>query len=150
MRLSNPFSLRAETGTIGAPSRKLPRRNSLISDWTNSNQSFSTRSILVRAMIPLDIPKSEQICRCSFVCGIMPSSAAITIMTKSIPAAPETIFLMNFSWPGTSTMPRVCPEGKLSEANPNSIVMPLSYSSFKRSVSMPVSALINVVFPWST
>jgi len=82
---------------MGAPSKKVPWRNSVISDFTSSSQSFSTRSILVRAMMPLAIPKREQICKCSFVCGMIPSSAAMTIMTKSMPAAPETIFLINFS-----------------------------------------------------
>ncbi len=47
--------------------------------------------------MPLRIPSSVQMSRCSLVWGMMPSSAAITSSTKSIPVAPATMFLTNFS-----------------------------------------------------
>jgi len=43
---------------------------------------------------------------------MIPSSAAITKINKSIPVAPATIFLINLSCPGTSTIPASIPEGK--------------------------------------
>ena len=46
-------------------------------------------------------------------------------------------------------MPRCCPLGRSRNANPSSIVMPRRFSSFNRSVLMPVSALISAVLQWS-
>ena len=43
-----------------------------------------------------------------------------------------------------------CPPGSLSQAKPRSMAMPRSFSSCKRSGSMPVNALISVDLPWST
>src|SRR5688572_4026000 len=57
---------------------------------------------------------------------------------------------MNRSWPGTSTMLISWPFGSVSQAKPRSIVIPRSFSSWSRSGSIPVSALISVDFPWST
>ena len=69
--------------------------------------------------------------------------------TASTPEAPDTIFFTNFSCPGTSTIPTRWPLGRSSHAKPNSMVMPLSFSSLSLSVSMPVTALIRLVLPWS-
>ena len=88
-------------------------------------------------------------CRCSRVWGITPSSAAITSTTRSIPPTPATMVLTNRSWPGTSTIPARVPSGRLRNANPSSMEMPRSFSSFRRSVSVPVRALTSVVLPWS-
>ena len=41
--------------------------------------------------------------KCSRVCGITDSSAAMTSRTQSMPLAPASMFRMNRSWPGTST-----------------------------------------------
>ena len=75
-------------------------------------------SILVRATNPFRIPRRVQIWRCSRVCGMTPSSAAITITTRSMPAAPATMFRTNRSWPGTSTTPEdpAVGEGQRGEA----------------------------------
>ena len=89
------------------------------------------------------------IARCSRVCGMTPSSAATTSSTTSMPVAPATIWRTNFSWPGTSTTPIVRPLGRSSRAKPSSMVMPRSFSSGRRSGSVPVSALTSADLPWS-
>ena len=43
--------------------------------------------------------------RCSSVCGMIPSSAAITSSARSMPDAPATMVRTKSSWPGTSTTP---------------------------------------------
>ena len=144
-----PALVTEETSAMGASARKVSDKYSETSSRTSSSQSASTISTLVRTTIPCLIFRSEQISRCSRVCGMTPSSAAITRATRSIPVAPATIFLTNFSWPGTSTIPSILPSGKARWAKPSSMVIPRSFSSFKRSVSIPVSALISDVFPWS-
>src|SRR5207247_6816499 len=60
-----------------------------------------------------------------------------------------SIFLMNFSCPGTSTkaMRKFCASSRC--AKPRSIDMPRRFSSSKRSVSIPVNARTSAVFPWS-
>ncbi len=146
---SFPWRVTEEKGIIGAFSRKVPFRNSSTSLLTRESHSSSTRSIFVKTTTPSLIPNNSQIARCSFVWGIIPSSAAMTKITKSIPEAPATIFLIKRSWPGTSTMLARIPEGSRSLAKPISMVIPLSFSSFKRSVSIPVKALTRAVFPWS-
>ena len=67
-----------------------------------------------------------------------------------MPPTPISMFLMNRSWPGTSTMLTSRPLGKSSHANPSSIVIPRSFSARSRSGSMPVRAWMSVDFPWST
>ncbi len=49
--------------------------------------------------------------RCSRVCGMTPSSAAITSITKSMPVAPASMLCTRPSWPGTSTKPMISPLG---------------------------------------
>ena len=144
---STPSPVADETGKMGAPSRKEPSRKPEISSRTMSSQSASTMSVLVSATKPERMPRSEHISRCSRVWGIMPSSAAMTSMTKSTPAAPATMFLTKRSWPGTSTMPRRSPPGRSTQAKPSSMVMPRRFSSSRRSQSMPVSARTSEVFP---
>ena len=73
----------------------------------------------------------------------------MTSMTASMPAAPATIWRMNFSCPGTSTMLTVFPDGSVKGAKPSSIVMPRFFSSDRRSQSTPVRRLTSVVLPWS-
>ena len=94
---SSPSPVTEETSTTGAPSRKPSERYSDTSSLTRSSQSSSTISILVSTTIPCLIFKSSHISRCSLVCGITPSSAAITNATRSIPVAPATMFFTNFS-----------------------------------------------------
>ena len=57
----------------------------------------STRSIFVSATTPLRTPIKDMISRCSMVCGMMPSSAAITRIARSIPETPATIVRTNLS-----------------------------------------------------
>ncbi len=132
---------------MGAFSINVPLTVSFISSSTISIHSASTRSTLVIAMIPLLIPNIFRISKCSNVWGIMPSSAAITSNTKSIPPIPANIFLINLSWPGTSIIPILIPLGFGMLVKPKSMVIPRFFSSFKRSVSLPVKALIKLVFP---
>ena len=49
--------------------------------------------------------------RCSRVCGMTPSSAAMTRTTKSMPVAPASMLCTRPSWPGTSTKPMISPLG---------------------------------------
>jgi hemoglobin-like flavoprotein len=80
-----------------------------ISARTSSMRARSTRSIFVSAIAPCVMPSNCTIARCSRVCGITPSSAAITISAKSIPHAPAAIVCTSFSWPGTSMKPSTSP-----------------------------------------
>ena len=145
----SPWPVTAETGMMGAFSRKVPRVNSLTSSVASSSISSSTRSTLVKTTSPWRTPSSVQISMCSRVWGMTPSSAAITMATMSIPVAPATMFFTNFSWPGTSTTPKCWPLGRSRWAKPSSMVIPRSFSSFRRSVSIPVTARTRDVLPWS-
>jgi hypothetical protein len=48
-------------------------------------------SALVRATTPCCTPSRSMTARCSTVCGITPSSAAITRRKRSMPVAPATM-----------------------------------------------------------
>ncbi len=142
-----PSPVREETVTMGDPSKNVPFTNSLTSSSTNWASSRSAKSTLLTTTKPFLTANNLQISKCSLVWGIIPSSAATTKATRSMPHAPATMCLTNFSCPGTSTIPILKPLGRTREANPSSIVIPLSFSSFNRSVSIPVSALIKAVLP---
>ena len=114
---------------------------------TISSHSSSTRSHLFKTTRMFSTPRRRKIARCSLVCGIIPSSAAITRRTRSIPTTPAVILEINFSCPGTSMIPTRSPSVKSIHVNPRSIVIPRAFSSFRRSVSLPVNALISVVLP---
>ncbi len=144
---SRPSPVTEETASTGASSRNVPETKSLTSSVTISSHSFSTRSFLVKTTSPFLIPRRRHISMCSVVWGIIPSSAATTRTTRSIPMAPATMFFTKRSWPGTSTTPTCRPEGRERRAKPSSIVMPRSFSSFSLSVSIPVRALTRAVFP---
>ena len=146
----SPSPVAADTFTTGADSRNVPFSSSRISSSTSSSHSSSTRSHLLRTIILFSIPSSPRISMCSLVCGMIPSSAAITSITRSIPTTPATMLLMKRSCPGTSIIPARSPFGRSKYVKPRSIVMPLLCSSSHRSVFLPVSALISVVLPWST
>ena len=145
-----PSPVYAETHIMGLPSRKVPFARSFTSCFIMSSHSSSTMSFLVMTIRPSFMPSSVSMLRCSTVCGMKPSSAATTSIARSIPPAPASMFFMNFSCPGTSTMPACVPSGHSMCAKPSSIVMPRFFSSARRSVSMPVSAFISAVLPWST
>jgi hypothetical protein len=138
-----------ETAMRGESSRKVPLRKPPTSSRTSSSQSASTRSVLVKATSPRSTPRSWQMERCSLVWGMTPSSAATTSMTRSIPPAPASMFFTNRSWPGTSTTPQSMSPPRGRWAKPRSMVMPRSFSSLSRSVSMPVRAFTRAVLPWS-
>ena len=83
---------------IGASLRKVFDTSSRNSNSIKSIQSKSLiKSVFVIAIIPFFNPRSFKICKCSFVCGIIPSSAATTRSAISIVDTPATIFLINFS-----------------------------------------------------
>ena len=103
--------------------------------------SRSTRSALVSTTMPCAIPSRRQISKCSRVWGLMDSSAAITSRTRSMPPTPASMFLTKRSWPGTSTKPMRSSGVRSRCAKPRSMEMPRRFSSSRRSVSMPVSAL---------
>ena len=146
---SSPVPALIDTGTMGQPPRNVGASRLLTSSRTSSIQSGSARSVLVRATSPDLMRRSEQIARCSRVWGITPSSAAITSMTRSMPPTPASMFLTKRSWPGTSTISMVAPPGSSRKAKPRSMVIPRAFSSGRRSVSVPVSALTSEVLPWS-
>ncbi len=83
-----PAPVTAEHGMIAAGSRTVSRSSVRTSSVTSASQSSLTRSILVSATSARRIPSSRQMSRCSRVCGIGPSSAAMTRMQRSIPLAP--------------------------------------------------------------
>jgi len=64
-----------------------------------------------------------------------------------MPPTPASMFFTNRSCPGTSTISIVNPSGSSRNAKPRSIVMPRAFSSGRRSVSVPVSALTREVLP---
>ena len=112
IRVSIPLLDIESTSIISASSRKVPFIFSQISSFTSSLNSSSTVSDLVRTTIPFLIFKKLRISKCSTVCGITPSSAATTSKTISIPDAPANMFFINFSCPGTSTIPALLLFGK--------------------------------------
>ena len=96
---AKPGSDAAATGVrdLRAALADVPATAAVTSVVTMSTQSGSTRSHLVSAIRPRRTPSRSQISRCSRVCGITPSSAAITRTTRSRPVAPATIDLTNRS-----------------------------------------------------
>ena len=147
---SNPAPVMLEIGQTGASSRNVPRRNPLTSSTTIWRNSSSTRSILVSATSPWLTPISVRMSRCSRVWGMMPSSAAITKITTSIPCAPAAMLRMKSTWPGTSMMPRIRSSAIRHGAKPSSIVSPRCFSTARVSVSQPVRSFTRAVLPWST
>ena len=124
----NPNPASTLISTRGEFSRKVPAVNFFRSSRTNSIQSDSAKSHLVRATRPLFRPSSRRISKCSLVWGMTPSSAATTRRAISMPAEPANMFLMKRSWPGTSTTPARRPPGRSRWAKPDSMVMPRSFS----------------------
>ena len=149
----NPWSLPQNQALVrdygkgACPSSDDRFSRSCTSSTTRASHSSSTRSRLVRATTPRFTWRRSRMARCSTVCGITPSSAATTRRARSIPPTPASMFLIKRSWPGTSTMLTSLPLGRRSHANPRSIVIPRSFSSWRRSGSMPVSALMSVDLP---
>ena len=90
----------------------------------HSRRAGSTRSILVSATSPCRSPISVRMCRCSRVCGMMPSSAATTKITTSTPCAPATMLRMKSTCPGTSTTPTIRSSASRQGAKPRSMVSP--------------------------
>ena len=94
---SSPAPVAAEHGTISALSSADPESSFRTSSVTSASQSPSTRSHLVSATTPPRTPSRVRIARCSRVCGITPSSAAITSRARSTPVAPASIVRTNAS-----------------------------------------------------
>ena len=97
--------------------------------------------------MPWRMPSSSRIWRCSSLWGIQPSLAATTKSATSTAPTPASMFLMNRTWPGTSTNPTSTPEGSVVNAKPRSIVSPRVFSSASRSGSVPVRASTSVDLP---
>ena len=136
-----------ETQSTGELSSFVPLTASSTSSFTNSNKSLSTRSDLVMTTKLLRTLSKSRIAKCSKVWGITDSSAATINMAKSIAPTPDNIFFIKRSCPGTSTMLTSLPLGRFNHAKPKSIVNPRSFSSRKRSGSMPVRASMSVDLP---
>ena len=115
----------------------------------NSTHSSSTRSVFVSATTSVGMRRSSSTAKCSVVCGMTPSSAAMHRSAMSMPVEPEIIWRTNFSWPGTSTTPKVVPSSRERRAKPSSMVIPRCFSSERRSGSVPVNARISEDLPWS-
>ncbi|CAJ6204410.1 Uncharacterised protein [Burkholderia pseudomallei] len=101
----------ARVSKTGASASGEAASHARISSRTRATRAASTRSHFVSASAPCATPSSCRIDRCSRVCGITPSSAAITTSAKSIPHAPAAIVWTSFSWPGTSMKPSTSPFG---------------------------------------
>ena len=143
----SPWPVTADTGITGASSRKVPCTRAAI--WART-PGFSPRSARVRATTPRRTPSRDRIARCSLVWGMGPWSAATASSARSIPAQPESMVGINFSWPGTSTTLISRPPGRVRGAKPSSMVSPRRRSSASRSGSTPVRAFTRAVLPWST
>ena len=146
---SRPSPVRADTGTTAASAYGPPARRPRTSSAMNAAHSSSTRSRFVRATTQRAMPSSSSTARCSSVCGMTPSSAAMHRSARSMPVEPAIIWRTKRSWPGTSTTPSALPSGSSSCAKPSSMVMPRRFSSARRSGSSPVSACTSVDLPWS-
>ena len=146
----NPRPLRASVTMRGASSTAVPTKSVFMRVRDASSIDGGTVSALVTTTMKLRTPKRVKMPRCSRVCGMTPSFASTTKRTILRPGRPATIFFINFSCPGTSTIPVRVPSGRSNQAKPKSIVRPRRFSSAVRSVSIPVKAFTRVVLPWST
>ena len=99
----------AAVAKTGAPASGVGASRACTSSRTWAMRSGVARSALVRATVPCRTPSSSTMARCSRVWGITPSSAATTSSAWSMPTAPAAMVCTNFSWPGTSMMPRMSP-----------------------------------------
>ena len=145
----SPAPVRLDTGTISASAKGVPARRPRTSSAMNSAHSSSTRSVFVSATTQVRMPRSSSTARCSSVCGMMPSSAAMQRSARSMPVDPAIIWRTKRSWPGTSTTPSTVPSGSARRAKPSSMVMPRCFSSARRSGSVPVKASTSDDLPWS-
>src|SRR6185295_9774592 len=98
---------------------------------------------------PRGMPSRRQMWKCSRVWGMTDSSAATTRATASIPNAPASMLRTKRSWPGTSMNEATTPSPRSVWAKPRSMVMPRSFSSLRRSGSVPVRARTSALLPWS-
>ncbi len=133
--------------------QKVPRRNSSTSIRTTSSVSASTASDLVSTVMPRCTPSSCRMSKCSRVCGLIDSSAAITSSTSRCRPRRPACCAQNARGPGRrqNRCEAASPfaPAKSRCAKPRSMVMPRRFSSASRSASMPVSAFTSAVFPWS-
>ena len=106
---STPCPVSAETGTISAPLSEVEASSVSTSAMRSRIWSSSARSALVSATMPRSRPSRSTICRCSTVCGLMPSAADTTSRAASMPVAPASMLCTKRSWPGTSTKPSCRP-----------------------------------------
>ena len=144
---SRPAPVRTDVATGGSKPIGDGASHSDTSANTSSSHSGSTRSALVTTGIPAGTPRCSSTARCSIVCGIRPSSAAMTSRATSMPDAPATIVLTKSSCPGTSTTPATKPPGNGNGAKLRSIVIPRRRSSARRSIAWPVSAATSADLP---
>ena len=78
IRVSRPSPVKLDTGKIGAFFKQVDDNSSVISPETSFICCALHLSVLVKAITPLEMPNRSRIDRCSLVCGMIPSSAAIT------------------------------------------------------------------------
>ncbi|KFI33193.1 hypothetical protein CG51_16545 [Haematobacter missouriensis] len=88
---SIPLPVRADTARICAPASPLGASRAVISARRAASSGSSARSHLLIATMPRRMPSRSRIARCSRVCGMIPSSAAMTSRAMSMPPAPATI-----------------------------------------------------------
>ncbi len=105
--------MRDDTRRMGAPSRKEPATSSRASISASAMLSASATSHLVSTMAPRGMASSRQMWKCSRVCGITDSSAAMTSRTASMPWAPASMLRTNRSWPGTSMNDATAPSAEV-------------------------------------
>jgi len=141
----------ALTGTIGAFSRNDPRRK-LLRLHAHQLQRVAIHHIAFRERHKLRAsrPANGKMSKCSRVCGLMDSSAAITSSNTSMPAAPaKHVADKTARAPGTSTRPKRTPFSS-RKAKPRSMVMPRRFSSASLSGCVPVRASTQRRnLPWS-
>ena len=94
-----------EVSYTGAPCRNVPSVSAAISSRQAASRAASTRSVFVSATTPVSTPTMASMSRCSLLCGIGPSSAAMTKSACWRLATPATMLWMNLWCPGTSTKP---------------------------------------------
>jgi len=96
-----PISVKHEKdqsiGIIGALSRNVPFKWSLISSETISRKSSSAKEILVRAIKPFLTPSRFNMRRCSSDWGFHPSVLSTTKRHPSTAPTPASIFFKNLS-----------------------------------------------------
>ena len=108
-KAGTPAPVLAATSNTGQAASGPSASSAAISPRAAAMRAASTVSHLLSATAPRSRPSKPSRSRCSRVCGMGPSSAAITSSTKSMPVAPASMLWISFSCPGTSMKPSTEP-----------------------------------------